>query len=522
MRTKDHYLKRELLEKSKKDPLLFEWLEEGSLDGLWFWDLENPENMWYSAKCKEGLGYGVDEIPNESRWWRENIHPDDLEAMVINFYEHLENPEVPFDRVVRFTHKEGHTVWMRSRGKVIFNGDGKPVRMMGCHIDETSLVRTREALKKSNRHLRATTQFLDSIIDNIPSMVFVKDLKSMSYLRLNSAGERILGRPAHELLGKEEDHISRKADACAANHPDQVSIRAKGSVVAGEEKIETPEGTKWLRTKRVAIKGEEGEPGYLLGISEDVTELRKLRKAKEQTSAELLTRTKALERSNRDLEHFAFVISHDLHEPLRKIKAFGQLLENECMDKLDEAGQFYLSRMVSASERMENLIQSILQLSRASSRPLDFSPLNLEHLVRDCVRENEFDGEVDANDLPVVLGDQVLLSQVFTNLIKNSEKFKKPETIPKIAVTFNGGKVDHDGNPLVEIAFKDNGIGFPPENSEKIFKIFERLHSRNEFPGTGVGLAICQKIITRHGGEIWAEGEADNGATFKMTLPGVK
>jgi len=522
MRTKDHYLKNELLELNKKEPVIFEWLEAGSLDGIWYWDLENPENMWYSAKIKATLGYGVDEIPNKSKWWRDRIFPGDFEKLARNYREHLENPDIPFDCVIRYPHKKGHTVWVRNRGLMIRNDEGKPVRMLGVHLDVTSLMLTRNALKKSNQHLRDTTRFLDSIIDNIPSMVFVKDAESMEYIRLNSAAERILCRPASELLGKANDHISRKNSAKAENHPDQVALRSNGAVITGEEKIKTYQGEKWLKTKRVVIRGEGDEPSYLLGISEDITELRKLRKAQEKSREELKARSKELERSNKDLEQFAFVISHDLHEPLRKIKAFGQLLENECKQDLGDDGQFYLSRMVNASERLETLIQSILQLSRASSRPLDFSQIDLKELVQDCVRTNEFDGEIQANGLPTVLGDATLLGQVFTNLISNSAKFAKPDTPTKIAISENGSQVDHEGNPLVEIVFQDNGIGFSPENSQKIFQIFERLHGRTEFPGTGIGLAICQKIINRHGGEIWAEGEAGVGATFKMTLPGAK
>jgi len=522
MKTKNHYLKKELVERSKADSQIFEWLEEGSLDGLWYWDILHPENMWYSDKYKKTLGYGVDEIPNDYQWWRDHIFPQDFDLLAGNYLTHLENPEIPFDQTVRFTHKQGHTVWIRCRGLIIRNEHGEATRMLGAHLDITSLVLAKNALNKSNQHLRDTTRFLDSIIDNIPSMVFVKDAGSLEYIRLNSAAERILCRPASELLGKTDDHIGRKNNSKAENHPDQVALRSNGAVISDEEKIKTYQGEKWLKTKRVVIQGQENEPNYLLGISEDITELRRLRKAREKSREELKARSKELERSNKDLEQFAFVISHDLHEPLRKIKAFGQLLENECKQDLGDDGQFYLSRMVNASERLEILIQSILQLSRASSRPLDFSQLDLKELVQDCVRTNEFDGEIQANGLPTVLGDATLLGQVFTNLISNSAKFAKPDTPTKIAISQNGSQVDHEGNPLVEIVFQDNGIGFSPENSQKIFQIFERLHGRTEFPGTGIGLAICQKIINRHGGEIWAEGEAGVGATFKMTLPGAR
>ena len=150
----DHYLKTELYELVRKDPAIFEFLQAGSLDGIWYWDVERQEQEWMSPRFKEVFGYRDDEIPNTPEWWQANIHPDDLAVALDNFGKHLEDPNHPYDQIVRYRHRDGGTVWVRCRGLAIRDDDGKPIRLLGCHTDVTALKRAEEDLRRQANELR--------------------------------------------------------------------------------------------------------------------------------------------------------------------------------------------------------------------------------------------------------------------------------------------------------------------------------------------------------------------------------
>ncbi len=225
-----------------------------------------------------------------------------------------------------------------------------------------------------------------------------------------------------------------------------------------------------------------------------------------------------LERSNRDLNEFASITSHDLQEPLRKIITFGDRL-NQCADRLDDRSRGYLERMQQAAERMQEFIDDLLIYSRVATKARPFQPTDLEPLVQDItadleVRLAQTRGQVQTQDLPTVEGDSFQLRQLLYNLIVNALKYHRPEVPPEIRVC--GGT---DGNGNWEIRVEDNGIGFKEEYAERIFQPFERLHSRQAFEGTGMGLAICQKIVKRHGGTIAVRSQPEKGSTFIIALP---
>lgn len=249
------------------------------------------------------------------------------------------------------------------------------------------------------------------------------------------------------------------------------------------------------------------------------------------------TRTKVLEeqadvltRSNRELESFAYVASHDLQEPLRKIRAFGDRLDERYGDRLDDRGRDYLARMRSASERMSTMINDLLSLSRAKSQELVMKPVPLSQVFRMALADldtalRESNGTVEVHDLPVVHGDAIQLLQVFSNLISNAIKYRSPNRTAHIVVRASkpepapadlrlGEKL------MTKITVEDNGIGFDEGLTEKVFAMFQRLHGRSDYQGNGIGLAICRKIVERHGGAILVEQVAeDAGTTFAVYLP---
>ncbi len=244
-----------------------------------------------------------------------------------------------------------------------------------------------------------------------------------------------------------------------------------------------------------------------------------LHRAIEGLEATIYDRTADLRRSNESLEQFARVASHDLQEPLRKIRAFGDLLMKKLASSDDAEAKDYLQRMQKASTRMSSLIEALLTYSRLTTKAQPPAPVNLEVILEEVMSDLEVKIEdagakIEHEPLPVVEGDPIQMRQLFQNLLGNALKFHKPGVAPRIKVERK--KI---GDMGWEFRFSDNGIGFDPKYAERIFQVFERLHGKNEYEGTGIGLAICKRIVDRHHGKLVAEGRPGEGATFIFTLP---
>ncbi len=222
-------------------------------------------------------------------------------------------------------------------------------------------------------------------------------------------------------------------------------------------------------------------------------------------------------RSNKDLEQFAYVASHDLQEPLRTVIGFVQLLQKRYNNQLDAEANQFIDFTVDGAKRMEALIKDLLAYARVGSHGKELAPTDAGTALRQALdnlntRIHETAAEITCGELPTIRADNVQLVQLFQNLIGNALKFHG-ETPPKIRVDASRNE-DH-----WRFTVRDNGIGIAPEALDRIFLIFERLHTRTQYPGTGIGLAICKRIVDRHGGRIWVESEPGQGATFSFTLP---
>jgi len=241
----------------------------------------------------------------------------------------------------------------------------------------------------------------------------------------------------------------------------------------------------------------------------------------------LRTREKALLRSNQELEKFAYIASHDLQEPLRKIQAFGGRLAKNNEENLDDKGKDYLLRMRNAAERMTVLIGDLLSFSRVATHGDEFSDVNLEEIVDGVLSDLELAIEesntiINLDPLPQITADHIQMRQLFQNLIGNAIKYKKPDVAPIIDVNVDkvlGMNGDSPNSSFWKIEVKDNGIGFDQQYSDKVFEIFQRLHGREEYKGTGIGLAIARRIVERHDGSINATSVENEGATFTVFLP---
>ncbi len=354
----------------------------------------------------------------------------------------------------------------------------------------------------------------------------VQQLQQLRELILNSAGDGICGLDLNGKLSfvnpavarltgwSREELIGKSKEEVFYGHNGAPLATAPG--VADSPVFYRKDGTRFP-VELVSTPIEEGgrKSGEVL-IFKDITE-------RKRAAATLAQKMAELSRSNDELEQFAFVASHDLQEPLRKIQAFGDRLRSKCDGLLPPETLDYLDRMQAASARMRTLIDDLLSFSRVMRNAQPFAPVELTQVTREVLGDLEVSiersgGRVEVGELPPIEADATQMRQLMLNLIGNALKFQPPGGHPVVKVsgrTFTSLGAE----PYCEITVQDNGIGFEEQYAEKIFAVFQRLHGRGEYEGTGVGLAICRRITDRHQGSITAKSQPGNGATFTVTLP---
>ncbi|MGC4803886.1 sensor histidine kinase [Micromonospora sp. DT233] len=253
-------------------------------------------------------------------------------------------------------------------------------------------------------------------------------------------------------------------------------------------------------------------------IAKDLSEVREARASIEWVNSQLQKQAEELVRSNRDLEQFAYVASHDLQEPLRKVASFCQLLQRRYAGQLDERADQYIAFAVDGAQRMQRLINDLLAFSRIGRLTTGFTEVDLNRVMGDVAGQTESalqyaDAELTWDELPAIRGEEPLLTNLLANLVSNSIKFRRPDVRAKVHVSAR--LVDDEW----EISCQDNGIGIEPEFADKIFVIFQRLHSKDAYPGTGIGLAIVKKIVEYHGGRVWVDTDVPEGTAIRFSLP---
>jgi PAS domain S-box-containing protein len=379
---------------------------------------------------------------------------------------------------------------------------------------EAALLRVHEELEAQVQErtaaLSEANALLQMLLDHMPDHIYFKDAQSR-FIRNSRSQAKALGlNNPSEVVGKSDFDFFPHAQL--SYEKEQEIIRSGRPLVDMEEWVVWPDGRgTWVSTTKVPLLNQAGQIIGTFGISRDITDRKQSETAIQKAKLEL-------EAANKELEAFSYSVSHDLRSPLRSIDGFSQALLEDYEGQLPEGGRNYLHRIRVSAQRMSELIDDLLSLSKVTRAPLQSRSVNISDLAQSIandLKQTQPERDVTfriAADL-ITRGDPQLLKIMLENLINNAWKFTSKRTDAYIEV----GAQDDPGGRIFFV--RDNGAGFDMAFVNKLFGAFQRLHSMNEFPGTGIGLATVQRIINRHGGSIWAEGAVDEGATFFFTLP---
>lgn len=538
---------------------------QGNNDGIWDWNLQTNE-VFFSRRWKEILGYEDHEISHNLDEWMTRIHPDHLNAVSQAIAQHIAQ-ETPFyisEHLIQC--KDNSYKWILDRGQAVWDENGDVVRMIGGMMDINErkaalceLKRVQAELQRQNLRsqlfaditlkIRQSLQ-IDTILQtSVTEVQKLLHADRVLILRLRADDSYIVlqeavmpGLPV--VLGQKITNPS-----LAASYIEQYRQGRISAITDIEQAQLQLSYVKWLQQFNVKANlivpvFRENQLWGLL-ITHQCThprqwtqwEIELLRQLADQIGIALdqslildkeTRQRQELARSNQELQEFAFIASHDLQEPLRKIITFGDRLKTTLDNDLSEQGRDYLERMQNAALRMQTLIKDLLLLSRVTTKAQPFVWVDLAKIVQEVlsdleVRIQQTNGRVEVGDLPKIKADPLQMRQLLQNLIGNALKFHHPQIPPVVKVYsqifYNHSEKVGFCSETCQIIVEDNGIGFAQKYVDRIFNIFQRLHSRHEYQGTGMGLAICRKIAERHHGKITAQSLPGEGAKFIVTLP---
>ncbi len=503
--------KRKSIELDEANEKLQLSVEAGQI-AIWIWDLETNELEW-NDQAYDVFGVSKDYEPTFEKF-SAMIHPDDLEHVVEATENSIKSGE-RFDIQFRFNKGDGNEIILSGRGDIVRDEDGNPVQMIGINMDITDRNEMVENLKRQESQLR-------SFVEQAPAAVAMFD-KDMKYITVSNKwyehnkieDEDILGRSHYEVLPQ------------VAKRKDWIAIHKR--VLAGEElsndrdRFIRKDGAEiWISWTAIPWHNTEGEIGgmilYVSDISKEVEYTEELENEIEARTQQIRKQAENLEQMNKELESFSYSISHDLRAPLRSINGFSDIILEDHSDQLDKEGKRLMGVVKQSAVTMGQLIDDILEFSRLGKKKIQKTEIDMAKLFESiCEAESntysEKNVDVKIDNLPKAMGDLALIKQVVVNLVSNAFKYSSKQE--KISITIGYQESDEHGDTYF---IKDNGTGFKMEYHDKLFGVFHRLHSKKEFEGTGVGLAIVKRIINKHGGEIWAKSEEGEGSIFFFSL----
>jgi PAS domain S-box-containing protein len=456
-------------------------------------------------------------------------HPDFIDSSISRIQQMMLGKDTNFTDEKKYVRKDGQIFWGQVSVSLVKDLAGNPKHFVSIisNIHEKKLAE--EALKMQAR-----------VLESMDEGVSVSDEKGF-ILYTNSAEDAIFGYEPGELVGKhvtiQNAYTPEENQRIVASVLEELKINGYWN---GEWHNRRKDGTHFYTYSHITSL-DLGERRVLVCVQRDITEEKRYKEALQRSAEELekrvLERTRELkeaneqlERSNAELEQFAYVTSHDLQEPLRKIKTFASRIEDELAGNGTSTVQSHLSKVITSAERMSVLIKDLLNYSRLTKVERAAEDVNLNEMVHDVLSDLEVlvsqkSATIYTEALPVIKGIRLQLNQLFFNLIGNSLKFSKPGVPPLIQITaklLSSAEAYAEGLRPVsfyQITFQDNGIGFHPKYSDQIFEIFQRLHAREAYAGTGIGLALSKKVVENHHGVIKADSLEGQGARFVVYLP---
>lgn len=472
---------------------------ELSMEGI---IIATPDGIfkYVNKRFADMLGYAPEEIIGRSG--TEFFYEQEQVVDVKRTRSLLQRGDV-MQKDFKFRRKNGSLLYTLYNATPLFDSDGIHIGNLAMHSDITERKNAEEALKKSEERLK---QALES--GNIG--ILERDLRTNSVFLDERAAQMFGLDPGtvgnalkfEDLVYEEDILLIEKSlrDSLDNDLPFETIFRVKSKT-----------GTlRYINSKGHIVKDNEGNALKLSGVCSDITDL------KEGSEKLILKINEELLRSNKELENFAYVASHDLQEPLRMVSSFTQLLELKYKDKLDNEALEYIHFAVDGSKRMYDLLNGLLAYSRIHTRGKEFERIDLNKVMENAIQSltlkiRERNAIIKSDVLPVVKGDNPQLIQLFQNIITNGIKFNNNKT-PHINISVKSE------NDYYLISFKDNGIGIEPQYFDRIFRMFQRLLPKDQYEGTGIGLAICKRIVERHGGNMWVESQIGKGSTFYVTI----
>jgi PAS domain S-box-containing protein len=473
----------------------------------------NPEGDMLGEQPSWAAYTGQTLAQYQLRGWLDAVHPDDRD-MTVEMTDRAIGGRHLCEYEHRLRRHDGVHRFFSVRSVPVFADDGTLREWAGIHTDITQRKLTEQSLRDGERRFR-------ELADAMPQIVW----------GAHPDGQfDYYNRRWHDFTGRPE---GTRGDATWADvvHPDdqkECLERWQSAVKTGnayeiESRLRKANGEyRWHLTRALSVRDGEGTITRWLGTCTDIDERRR-------TEDQLRSSAVMLMQSNRELEEFATAASHDLQEPLRKIQSFVGLLKEEQSAALNTEGHHYLDRIQNAASRMTTLVADLLEFSLVSSKGNPFTPVDLNEVLAGVVLDLELrlaqtGGRVESGHLPIVASDSLQMRQLLQNLIGNALKFNQQGVPPVVRISAEIiGALDVAGHTQAEttcrISVADNGIGFDEKYLDRVFTIFQRLHGRGKYEGTGIGLAICRRIVERHGGNITARSQPGRGSTFVVDLP---
>jgi PAS domain S-box-containing protein len=491
----------------------FELAMQASNDGLWDWDVIT-NHVYYSPRWKEMLGYQQHELENKFSTWENLVDDEDRKVVGEHIRRCLSGQQSGFEAEFRMRHKDGRWRDLLSRGIAVRNSEGEVTRFVGTHVDITDR-------KQLERSLREQERELNTILDQLPSILFVKEAKDLRYVRFNRRGEEMLGLEHGYFLGKNDYDLFPASMADEFTQDDRIALQSSSPIEIAEEIIDTPSGQRIMHTRKVAIKGDHGEPVYLLGISEDITEQKAAQVEHERLQRELQQAQKM-----ESLGQLTGGIAHDFNNLLAIINGYAGLAFDNCLSRGEDKLAGYMNHLKEASDRATNLVAQMLAFSRseqAEDMPIHFAPLikeDIKMLRATLPTSIEIKSEVIAG-LPPVVMNPTQLHQILMNLSINARDAMRG--VGCLTIHLGWARELDTVSPIshkpvkgdwIELCVSDTGSGIDAQTAKKIFNPF--FTTKEVGKGTGMGLSVIYGIMENHLGHILLESEEGKGTTFRM------